>query len=105
MPTDPQEIFDRITDGLLGDSQVERGRMFGSVGLKFGGKVFAMLVKDHLVVKLSTAQARELVDTGVGRFFDPGHGRLMKQWISVPVGRSQQWHSLADRAREYAATS
>jgi len=47
------DMFERAAERLLAeDPDLERGRMFGSVGLKTGGKVFAMLVKGALVVKV-----------------------------------------------------
>jgi len=105
MLTDPQDAFDQLVQEFRSDPRVEHGRMFGSAGLKLGDKVFAMLVKGHLVVKLSAAQAQELATAGVGEFFDPGHGRLMKQWIAVPATRAEQRRSLAEQARHYVATS
>ena len=55
------------------------GTGFGSDALKVGGKIFAMLSsKSDLVVKLSPKRTAELVKAGLGKHFDPGHGRLMK---------------------------
>jgi len=39
----------------------------------------------------------ELVAARVGSYFDPGHGRLMKQWISIAPGRAP-WVELAKDA-------
>jgi TfoX/Sxy family transcriptional regulator of competence genes len=50
--------------------------MFGSSGLKVGGKVFAMSVKNELVVKLPRERVDELVAAGAGSRFDPGHGHF-----------------------------
>ena len=57
--------------------------MFGSEGLKIGGKVFAMLVKGQLVVKLPALQVQGIVNSNAGKLFDPGHGRLMKEWCRL----------------------
>jgi TfoX/Sxy family transcriptional regulator of competence genes len=66
---------------------IETGRMFGSQGLKIGGKTFAMLSKGRLVEKLPAARVNELVEKGEAERFDPGHGRLMKEWANVePAG-------------------
>jgi TfoX/Sxy family transcriptional regulator of competence genes len=62
---------------------IEPTRMFGSTGLKIHGKTFAMLVKGHLVVKLPRDRVDHLVDTGAGQRFDPGHGRQMREWVSL----------------------
>lgn len=84
--------------GVLGAVDgVTEGRMFGSAGLKFGGKVFAMEVKGTLVVKLSARRVDELVAAGAGRF-DPGHGRLMREWVSVAPDSGWDWLELAREA-------
>ena len=73
--------FKAIETEFSAKSGVETGRMFGSEGLKIGGKVFAMLVKDSLVVKVPVSRANELLSSKLVKLFDPGHGRLMKEWI------------------------
>ena len=77
--------------------------MFGASGLSVGRKTFAMLHRGELVVKLDPARCKALVDGKIARFFDPGHGRLMKAWVSVGVERSRLWSSLAVEARAYVA--
>jgi hypothetical protein len=52
MPSDPQDTFDRLAEQFLTDPRVRRGRVFDATALTLGGKVFAMLVKGNLVVKL-----------------------------------------------------
>ena len=58
-------------------------RRFGSNGLKVNGKLFALFTQGTLVVKLPPARVSILVAEGAGRPFDPGHGRLMKGWLTV----------------------
>jgi TfoX/Sxy family transcriptional regulator of competence genes len=64
--------------------------MFGSPVLKVGGKVFAMLVKGRLVVKLPKERVERLVASGTGKPFDPGHGRPSKEWVAVDSGASRR---------------
>lgn len=73
------------------------GRSFGSNGLKTGGKLFALFTQGTLVVKLSKDRVGELVAAGVGRAFDPGHGRLMKEWLTV-TSADASWLDLAREA-------
>ena len=75
--------------------------MFGSEGLKVGKSVFAMEVKGKLVVKLSAERATELRDAGVAEAFDPGHGRPMKQWVSVAARAKLDWLRLSREALAY----
>lgn len=78
--------------------------MFGSPGLKIGGKVFAMLVKGKLVVKLPKDRVEALVISGEGEYFDPGHGRLMKEWAAIKSASKKEWLSLAEAARDFVAS-
>ena len=61
------------------DRRVTAGKLFASYGLKVHGRIFAMIVRGDLVVKLPKARVDELVQAGVATRFDPGHGRLMKE--------------------------
>lgn len=70
--------------------------------LSVNGKIFAMLVKGRLVVKLPKQQVDELVNAHAGTYFDPGHGRLMKQWISITAERAP-WVELARDAYRFVA--
>ena len=78
-------------------------RAFGSTSLKTDGKIFAMLVKDRLVVKLPAARVVELAGEGVGEPFDPGHGRIQKEWLSVAGAEPDQWRSLATESEAFVA--
>jgi hypothetical protein len=40
----------------------------------------------------------ELVLEGVGERFDPGHGRIMKEWLSIHDGHEEEWEALAREA-------
>ena len=76
---------------------------FGSTSLKTNGKIFAMLVKDRLVVKLDRRRVEELVEAGKGRRFDPGHGRLQKEWLDVDSTSDDVWLKLAAEAEAFVA--
>jgi len=78
-------------------------RAFGSTSLKTDGKIFAMLVKDRLVVKLPAARVTQLVEDGAGEHFDPGHGRIQKEWLSVLEGDDGTWRALATESEAYVA--
>jgi hypothetical protein len=95
--------FDRIVKALTSDPQVSRGegKGFGSGALKVNGRIFAMMTsKGEFVVKLSKERVDELVDAGKGKRFDPGHGRLMKEWFVAGKGVTD-WLELAKEAREF----
>jgi|ERR671930_732228 hypothetical protein len=79
----------------------EPRRGFGADALKVNGRIFAMLSHDRLVVKLPRRRVEELVDAGVGERFDPGHGRLMREWLSVHPGHEDDWPRYAGEALDF----
>ncbi len=63
-----------------------------------------MLVKDRLVVKLDRRRVDALVAEGRGERFDPGNGRLMKEWLSVAEPASDDaWLDLATESEAFVA--
>ena len=98
------EQFARLTRRFESDPTVSFGTGFGSSpGLRVRGKIFAMLAGEALVVKLPKGRVEELVASGVGAAFDPGHGRVMKEWVTVPVGRATDWEELTADAFAFVA--
>lgn len=93
-------LFAPIARTFEKDREVTVGKMFGSAGLKVNGKVFAMVVKGKLVAKLPKPRVDELVASGDGEPFDPGHGKLMKEWVSVS-SRKPSWLELAREAHRF----
>ena len=81
-------------------AQKAGARKFGSNGLKVKGKLFALFTQGTLVVKLPKPRVAELVAAKVGKPFDPGHGRLMKEWLTVVSARAS-WEGLAREAHAY----
>ena len=78
-----------------------KGKGFGSSGLKVNGKLFALMSSRGLfVAKLPRERVEALTAQGKGRPFDPGHGRLMKEWIELDGGEAS-WVGLAREAREF----
>ena len=75
-----QLVTDILADGIAiyGNDDGPK-RAFGATSLKTDGRIFAMLVKGRLVVKLPAARVTQLVDDGAGERFDPGHGRAQKE--------------------------
>jgi hypothetical protein len=105
MPT-PEERYAAIVDALLDASDARQGadidptkKGFGSAGqLRIGGKIFAMLVRGRLVVKLPRTRIDELIAAGEGERFDPGRGRLMQEWFSLGPSADASWLLLANEA-------
>ena len=103
--TDFLERFDLLAMRYLGDPNVTEGTGFGSSrGLRVGGKIFAIFGKDTLTLKLPPTRVNELVDESVGERFDPGHGRVMRGWLTVPARRADAWDALTEEEFSYVAS-
>ena len=84
----------------------QEGKGFGSTSLKVGGKIFALFSsRREFVVKLPRRRVDELIAAGKGHRFDPGHGRLMKEWLALAPRSSQDWSQLANEALAYVAAT
>ena len=82
----------------------QEGRGFGSSALKVRGKMFATLSsKGAFVVKLPRARVAALAAAGEGRPFEPGPGRVMKEWLELGATSGQDWALLAEEALAFVA--
>lgn len=79
--------LERIAKNYLTEPRVSLGKLFASLGLQVDGKIFAMVVRGKLVLKLPKPRVDELVAKKAGTYFDPGHGRPMKEWISMSAAK------------------
>jgi TfoX/Sxy family transcriptional regulator of competence genes len=105
-----EERWASLVDTMLAASDATYGstgsgaqRAFGATSLKTNGKIFAMLVNGRLVVKLDKRRVDDLVASGAGRNFDPGHGRLQKEWLDVDSDSDQTWLELATESEAFVA--
>lgn len=105
----PEERFAAIGDALGGQPDVTRSsdlpksKRFGtSEELRVKNKIFAILTKGRLVVKLPKTRVNALIAADAGERFDPGHGRLMKEWVAVAP--DADWLALAREAMEYVGS-
>lgn len=102
MSRTPEQIWQPIARAELARKGVSAGTGFGrNEGLRVGGKIFAMLVRDELVVKLPGDRVDELVDAGIAVRFDAGKGRPMREWAAVAPEASRRWPGLVEEARAF----
>jgi hypothetical protein len=98
----PEQLWEPIARDQLAKRGVTGGTGFGTnEGLRVSGKIFAMLVRDELVVKLPRDRVDELIGAGAARRFDAGKGRPMREWVSVPASASRRWRGLVEEARTF----
>ena len=79
---------------------LRESQMFGMPCLKReNGKVVAGHWKDGgLTVKLTDVAQREAALAAGAQPFDPGMGRVMKEWVLVPESRSGEWKRIVEQA-------
>jgi hypothetical protein len=90
------------SDASFGDDETKGARgMFGSTSIKTGGKMFAFFNRDRLVVKLPAGRVTELVESGEGGQYDPGNGRIMREWMVVVSESAEDWLAMATEAEVF----
>jgi hypothetical protein len=99
---DPRARFDEIVDDLAArDPDVQAGQMMGRPCIKAGGKIIAGFeAKGSMVFKLPDESEREqaLALAGAQPFDPMGTGRVMKEWVDVPLEHEAKWADLAATA-------
>lgn len=107
--SDPEERFAALVEAFLSNPDVTppegpaAQQRFGSSGLRIHGRIFAMLARGKLVVKLPKPRVDALVASGDGERFDAGKGRPMKEWLSLDPSSEQEWLALAREALAFVA--
>src|SRR5512132_2257846 len=111
MESDAESRWERLVETMLATGEATYGnaaadgpkRAFGATSLKTRGKIFAMLVHGRLVVKLPAKRVEALVDERAGRRFDPGHGRIQREWLDVASDDFETWVALASESEAFVA--
>jgi hypothetical protein len=101
---DAEALFEQVVRRFRDDPAVAppgKGGQFGASGLKVDNRLFAMVSRGELVVKLPRERVDELIAAGRGARFDPGHGRPMKEWVSISPEHGRSWPKLADEALQF----
>jgi len=80
------------------------GRGFGTSALRVRGRIFAMVSRGRLVLKLPAARVAELVAAGAGDTYDAGKGRPMKEWVSFGAAKQDDWLVLAAEALKFVGS-
>jgi TfoX/Sxy family transcriptional regulator of competence genes len=97
-----QERLDGFADDFLRRPGVDWGRMFGTIGLRVRGKVFAVAVHEgNLMVKIPEARAEERMAAGeVTRMVM--RGRELREWVAAPIDAPEElWRGLLEEAHAY----
>jgi hypothetical protein len=99
---EPRARYDEIAADLEArDPDVQLGQMMGHPCIKAGGKIIASFQPaGSIAFKLPDEAEREkaLALEGAVPFEPMGKGRVMKEWVDVPVAHAAKWAELADTA-------
>jgi hypothetical protein len=101
-----RDRYEDLVDGLVGVPGVtppRGGGGFGRSALRYQGKIFAMLVRGRLVLKLPAGRVAALAAAGGGAHFDANKGTPMKEWLSLDPESGLDWPPLAREALDFAA--
>lgn len=100
-----QDRYEDLIDALAGIEGVtppREGSGFGRSAVRYHGKIFVMLVRGSLVLKLPAPRVEALVAAGEGVHFDANKGTPMKEWLSLDPDSGQEWLPLAREALDFA---
>ena len=104
----PEDRFENLVDEFLATTGVtppSPGGGFGSSALRVNGKIFAMLVRGCLVVKLPKTRVADLVASGDGVNFDANKGKPMKEWLNLSPDSNLPWSTLARESLHFVNRS
>ena len=104
----PEDRYQDLIDELVridGVTPPREGSGFGRAAVRYHGKIFVMLVRGSLVLKLPAPRVEELVVAGDGVHFDANKGTPMKEWLSLDPGSGQEWLPLAREALDFSRSA
>jgi hypothetical protein len=103
--TQAERRYEDLIDGLVGIAGVtppQGGSGFGRSAVRFQKKIFVMLVRGRLVLKLPAGRVDALIAAGEGVRFDANKGTPMKEWFSLDPESELAWLPLAREALDFA---
>jgi hypothetical protein len=101
----PEALFALAVERFSMDPRVTAGTGFGSSpGRRVDGRIFAMLIRGELVVKLPRRRVDDLLGSGMGHPFDAGKGRPMREWASIGIVDADAWSEIVIEAFEFVGS-
>ena len=92
------EMWANVKEHFLNTEEVQKQ----GESLKIRKKMFVMLNKGRLIVKLPKERVTQLLNSREGQPYDPGNGKIMKEWIIIPVEFCNKWIEIAAEGKEFA---
>jgi len=91
----------------IGESidQSEKGKLFGKLCYKIGGKAFICYFEEEMVFKLSGDMHEHALGLSGSQLFDPSKKkRPMKEWVQVSFKHQEKWLNFAQEAANYVSS-
>ena len=101
----PEQRYEDLVDEFADEDGVlppQGGSGFGRSAVRFQKKIFVMLVRGRLVLKLPADRVDALIAAGEGVRFDANKGTPMKEWFSLDPDSEVPWLPLAQEALDFA---
>jgi len=95
-----EELWMKIKEEFLKIEDVQKQ----GESLKIKRKMFVFLNKENITIKLPKKRVTELLDSGEGLPYDPGNGKIMKEWVTIPHKSSDKWMDFVKEGMEFAIT-
>jgi hypothetical protein len=93
------EVFrSKVKEHFLKMSDVQKQ----GESLKIRKKMFVMFNKERFIVKLPKDRVEELLTSEEVMPYDPGNGKIMREWVIIPEELSEKWISFASEAKQFA---
>jgi hypothetical protein len=95
-----EELWTKIKEHFLKIEDVQKQ----GEALKIKRKMFVFLNKENITVKLPKERVTELLESGEGLPYDPGNGKIMKEWVTIPLKDSSKWIAYVKEGMKFALT-
>lgn len=95
-----EDFWSKVKQHFLKMSDVQKQ----GESLKTKKKMFVMFSKGNYVVKLPQKRVKELTTADDGQPYDPGNGKIMKEWVIIPLKFADKWIDYALEAKKFAKT-
>jgi hypothetical protein len=98
-----ETMLERSNATYGGDETRGARRAFGQTSLKANGEDLRHAGKGAIGREAAAEARRRARGSGNGERFDPGHGRIQTEWLSVRSSQADDWLALATEAESFVS--
>jgi hypothetical protein len=97
-----EKNFEAVAREFVARRSVDQAKILHAVGLRVGGKFFAFVRNEELVVKLPAVRVDMLLADGRGRPFRSG-ARVMREWVVLKPRGVKETMAYVREAHDFVA--